>query len=199
MTICVFLFVLAGFTRYDDGMFKQGLVQIYTGNGKGKTTAAFGLALRAAGHGVKVLIYQFLKPADLTLGERGFMDAHCEGVTVRWLDEPWDMFKAQHDEAELDRIRASIHDVLQELETAAHEKYYDLIIMDEIVFCVSQKLASVEDIRQLIACRDPGVELVMTGRGASDELIALADLVTEMKLVKHPYDKGVDARKGIEY
>ena len=180
-------------------MLEQGLVQIYTGDGKGKTTAAFGLALRATGHGAKVLIYQFLKPADLQLGERGFMDAHCEGVTVRCLDEPWDMFKKMHDDEELARVRASIHDAIQEIETAAHEKYYDLIIMDEIVFCINQGLASMEDIKQLIDCRDKTVELVLTGRGATDELIELADLVTEMKLIKHPYDNGIHARKGIEY
>ena len=180
-------------------MFKQGLVQIYTGDGKGKTTAAFGLALRATAHGAKVLIYQFLKPADLELGERGFMDAHCEGVTIHCLDEPWDMFKAMHDDQELNRIRASIHDAIQEVQTAAHEKYYDLIVLDEIVFCVSMGLASMEDVKQLIAHRDPTVELVMTGRGATDELIELADLVTEMKPIKHPYDKGINARKGIEY
>ena len=180
-------------------MLEKGLVQIYTGDGKGKTTAAFGLALRATGHGAKVLVYQFLKPADLELGERGFMNAHCEGVTVRCLDEPWDMFNSMHDEEQLQRVRASIHTIMQELETAAHEKYYDVIILDEIVFCLNQRLASMEDVKALIAHRDPKVELVLTGRGAGDELIELADLVTEMRLIKHPYDNGVHARKGIEY
>lgn len=180
-------------------MLDKGLVQIYTGDGKGKTTAAFGLALRATGHGAKVLIYQFLKPADLELGERGFMTTYCAGVTVRCLDEPWDMFKAMHDDEELARVRASIHDAMQEIETAAHERYYDLIVLDEIVFCVNQGLAAMDDIQALIAHRDPKVELVMTGRGASDDLIELADLVTEMRPIKHPYDNGITARKGIEY
>ncbi|MBL7214692.1 MAG: cob(I)yrinic acid a,c-diamide adenosyltransferase [Phycisphaerae bacterium] len=180
-------------------MFEKGLVQIYTGNGKGKTTAAFGLALRAAGHGAKVLIYQFLKPANLELGERGFMNAHCEGVTVRWLDEPWDMFKSMEDDEQIARVRKTIHLSLQELETAAHERYYDVIVLDEIVFCLNQNLASMDDIKQLIKNRDRSVELVLTGRGASEELIDMADLVTEMRLVKHPYDNGIGARKGIEY
>ena len=131
-------------------MLEKGLVQIYTGNGKGKTTAAFGLALRAAGHGAKVLIYQFLKPANLELGERGFMNAHCKGITIRWLDEPWDMFKSMHDEDQLKRVRASIHEAMQELQTAAHEKYYDVIVLDEIVFCLNQNLSSMADIKQLI-------------------------------------------------
>ncbi len=180
-------------------MLEKGLVQIYTGNGKGKTTAAFGLALRAAGHGAKVLIYQFLKPQDLDLGERGLINAHCEGVTIRWLDEPWDMFKSMHDEDQLTRVRAAIHEAMQELQTAAHEKYYDVIVLDEIVFCLNQDLVSMDDIKQLVKNRDRRVELVMTGRGANQNLIDMADLVTEMKLIKHPYNNGIGARKGIEY
>jgi cob(I)alamin adenosyltransferase len=177
-------------------MLEKGLVQIYTGDGKGKTTAALGLAMRAAGHGEKVLIYQFLKPGNLALGERS---SHCEGVTIRWLDEPWDMARSMKDPQELQRIRDSIHKVMQELETAAHEKYYDLIVLDEIVFCLEQGLADMGDIRELVEHRDPRVELVLTGRGASAELIELADLVTEMCPIKHPYDNGTGARKGIEY
>jgi cob(I)alamin adenosyltransferase len=180
-------------------MLEKGLVQIYTGNGKGKTTAAFGLALRAAGHGAKVLIYQFLKPADLHLGERGFMKSHCEGITIRWLDEPWDMFRSMQDDEQLQRVRKAIHRNLQELQTAAHERYYDVIVLDEIIFCLNQNLASMDDIRQLIKNRDEAVELVLTGRGATQELIDMADLVTEMRLIKHPYDNGTPARKGIEY
>ena len=180
-------------------MLEKGLVQIYTGQGKGKTTAAFGLALRAAGHGAKVLIYQFLKPEDLDLGERGLIGAHCEGVTIRWLDEPWDMFKSMHDEDQLKRVYAAIHEAIQELQTAAHEKYYDVIVLDEIVFCLNQDLATMADVKQLIDNRDPTVELVLTGRGASQELIDMADLVTEMRLIKHPYDNGTPARKGIEF
>lgn len=180
-------------------MLEKGLVQIYTGDGKGKTTAALGLAMRAAGHGEKVLIYQFLKPANLDLGERSLLNAHCEGITIRWLDEPWDMFQARKDQQELQRVRDSIHQVMQELETAAHEKYYDLIVLDEIVFCLKQGLAELADIKELIEHRDPRVELVLTGRGADAELMQLADLVTEMRSVKHPYDNGTGARKGIEY
>lgn len=180
-------------------MLEKGLVQIYTGDGKGKTTAALGLAMRAAGHGAKVLIYQFLKPANLDLGERTLLNTHCEGITIRWLDEPWDMFQARKDQEELQRIRQEIHTVMQELETAAHEKYYDLIALDEIVFCLKEGLAELADIKQLITHRDPRVELVLTGRGAGAELIALADLVTEMRPIKHPYENGIVARKGIEY
>jgi cob(I)alamin adenosyltransferase len=180
-------------------MLEKGLVQIYTGSGKGKTTAAFGLAMRAAGHGARVLIYQFLKPGALHLGERVFTNNKCEGIVVKWLDEPWDMFRSMQDTAQMERVRAAVHEALQELETAAHEKYFDLIVLDEIVFCLNQKLASMEDVMQLIEHRDPRVEVVLTGRGATQELIDLADLVTEMRPIKHPYESGTPARKGIEY
>jgi len=180
-------------------MLEKGLVQIYTGDGKGKTTAAFGLALRAAGHGGKVLIYQFLKPDTLELGERDLLNSKCEGVAIKCLDEPWDMFRSMKDESQIQRVRDAIHGVMQELETAAHERYYDVIILDEIIFCLNQGLAKMDDVRDLIKHRDSQVEVVLTGRGAGQELIDLADLVTEMRLIKHPYDKGVSARKGIEY
>lgn len=180
-------------------MFEKGLVQIYTGDGKGKTTAAFGLALRAAGHGASVLIYQFLKPETLKLGERGLLTTQCEKVTIKCLDEPWDMFRSMQDEAQLERVRYAVHIALQDLETAAHEKYYDLIVLDEIVFCLNQGLAEMDDIVKLVENRDNRVEIVLTGRGASDELIELADLVTEMRQIKHPYDDGTSARRGIEY
>jgi len=181
-------------------MIDKGLVQIYTGLGKGKTTAALGLALRAAGHGGKVLVYQFLKPTALALGERCVLQAGLiEGITLRALDEPWDMFESMGDQESLRRIRQSISEALKELQTAAHEKYYDLIVLDEIVFCLEHGLTSLDDIRRLIETRDPHVELVLTGRGATQELIDMADLVTEMRPIKHPFDKGTRARKGIEY
>lgn len=180
-------------------MLEKGLIQIYTGDGKGKTTAAFGLAMRIAGHGGKALIYQFLKPDTLNLGERKIIESHCEGVVVKWLDEPWDMRRSGNDEERRQSVRGAIHGVMQELETAAHERYYDVIVLDEIVFCLNQGLVDMDDVRNLIKNRSEQVEIVMTGRGASDELIELADLVTEMRPIKHPFDNGVQARKGIEY
>lgn len=179
-------------------MLEKGLVEIYTGDGKGKTTAGFGLALRAAGHGNRVLIYQFLKPHGLDLGERKSM-ARIEEVTVKVLDEPWDMTKSLADEETVKRVRGKIHEVLAKITAFAQDRVYDVIILDEIVFCVKNGLASINDIARLVERKHKKVELVLTGRGAGEDLIALADLVTEMKSVKHPFDKGVRARKGIEY
>ena len=146
-------------------MLEKGLVQIYTGEGKGKTTAAFGLSIRAAGHGAKVLIFQFLKPDNLDLGERGLLRDHIDNIHMRWLDEPWDMFRSMGDEQEMARVKQSATKVLKELQTAAHEKYYDVMILDEIVFCVSQGLVPFEEVKALVE---------------------LADQVTEMKMIKHP-------------
>ncbi len=180
-------------------MLDKGLVQIYTGDGKGKTTAAFGLALRAAGQGNKVLIYQFLKPPTLDLGERLALKSGALKITVETLDVPWDMVTSWSDQKAVGRMRAAIAQVLEKITQTAEKRSYDVLILDEIVFCLSEGLAKLKDIRTLIERRDAGVEIVLTGRGATEELIALADLVTEMKNIKHPLNDGMPARRGIEY
>jgi cob(I)alamin adenosyltransferase len=81
----------------------------------------------------------------------------------------------------------------------AEQRTYDVLILDEIVFCLSKGLAKLNDIKRILDSRDPGVEIILTGRGATEDLIQLADLVTEMKKIKHPFDKGLATRKGIEY
>jgi cob(I)alamin adenosyltransferase len=180
-------------------MLEKGLVQIYTGDGKGKTTAAFGLALRAAGQGNKVLIYQFLKPSSLDIGERFALQLGAVRIRVEALDIEWDMVESFKDEEKIAETRLAISQVLERIAQTAEKRFYDLLILDEIVFCLSKGLARLEDIKSIIDRRDPRVEIVLTGRGASQELIALADLVTEMKNVKHPFDKGQGARRGIEF
>ena len=180
-------------------MLKKGLVQIYTGDGKGKTTAAFGLALRAAGQGNKVLIYQFLKPPSLDVGERFALQLGAVRIRTEALDLPWDMSKSLKDEQTVARMQTAISEALDRIAQTAEKKFYDVLILDEIVFCLSKGLAKLEDIKNIIDRRDPLVEIVMTGRSATRELIELADLVTEMKNIKHPFDKGIKARRGIEF
>jgi len=180
-------------------MLEKGLVQIYTGRGKGKTTAAMGLALRAAGHGNKVLIYQFLKPSSLDSGERSALKLAGLSIRLESLDVPWDMAKSFSDPAAVSQMQNAISQVLLQIAETAQKRFYDVIVLDEIVFCLSNGLAALGDVKNIIDKKDSRVEIVMTGRDAPDELIRIADLVTEMKTVKHPFEKGITARKGIEY
>lgn len=180
-------------------MPKKGLVHIYTGDGKGKTTAAFGLALRCAGHGNKVLIYQFLKPASLNLGERKALRDAAKSVTVESLDLKWDLLKSLEDETAKEQAKKTVKKALEKIARTAKTNKYSLIILDELVFCLSAGLARFADVRKIIKSKNLSVELVLTGRGATNELLGLADLVTEMKKIKHPFDKGLCARKGIDY
>lgn len=180
-------------------MLDKGLVQVYTGDGKGKTTAGFGQALRAAGQGNKVLVYQFLKPASLDVGERFALQLGAVRIRVEALEAPWDMAKSPTDPKAVADMQAAIKDVLERIAETAQKRFYDVIILDEIVYCLSQNLATIEDIRSVVERKDERVEIVMTGRGATPELLELADLVTEMKLVKHPFETGQSARRGIEY
>jgi len=184
---------------YNAAMLEKGLVQIYTGYGKGKTTAAFGSALRAAGQGNKVLIYQFLKPASLDIGERFAIQLGAVRIRVETLDVPWDMSKSLENETTVTKIQAAISEALKRIAQTAEKRFYDVLILDEIVFCLSEGLAKFEDVKDLINKRDSAVEIILTGRGATAELMELADLVTEMKNIKHPFDKGLPARRGIEF
>jgi cob(I)alamin adenosyltransferase len=180
-------------------MLEKGLVQIYTGHGKGKTTAAFGAALRAAGQGHKVLIYQFLKPASADIGERFALQLGAVRIRVETLDVPWNMAGSPGDDKTVAKIQAEISDALKRLAQTAEKRFYDVLVLDEIVFCLAKGLAKFEDVKALIDKRDSSVEIILTGRDATAELMELADLVTEMKNIKHPFDKGVAARRGIEY
>ncbi len=180
-------------------MLKKGLVQIYTGDGKGKTTAAFGLALRAVGQGHKVLIYQFLKPSTQDTGERFALKLSGLRLRVETLDIPWDMAASPTDEKAVSRMRTAISEALEKLAQTAEKRFYDILILDEIIYCLATGLTTLQAVQNLIARKHPAVEIVMTGRGAPQELIDTADLVTEMVCIKHPYEQGTGAREGIEY
>lgn len=171
---------------------EQGKVQIYTGDGKGKTTAALGLALRAAGRGLKVFIGQFAK--GMFYGELEALKRLAPQVVVhqygrkRFIrDEP----------AEEDRRLA--REGWREIQEVMQDGAYDLLVVDEIGIALYYRLVSLQEVEALIRGRNPSVELVLTGRKIPETLYALADLVTEMREIKHYYAAGVKARKGIEY
>jgi cob(I)alamin adenosyltransferase len=176
-------------------VLKKGLVQIYTGTGKGKTTAALGLALRAAGWGKKAVVYQFLKPLGLKLGERKAIAKTKLPIKIVPVDIKWNMLGKNDKKQVSDKIEKTC----KEIQAIAKKGKYDIIILDEIVFCCRKKLVSPQCVKNIIKSKKTNVELIMTGRGATKELINLADLVTEMKEIKHPFKKGVKARKGIEF
>lgn len=167
-------------------------MQIYTGNGKGKTTAAFGLAFRAAGRGLNVLILQFLKPSD-GYGEQ-LACSHFPNVEIRsmGLDHFVGSVPKQED---ISAARAALGTASELMATGR----YDVCILDEAVNAVRLGLINDMELIDALKRRPPPVEVVLTGRGATPALIDYADLVTEMKLVKHPFDKGIQARAGIEY
>lgn len=172
---------------------KQGLVQVYTGDGKGKTSAAFGLALRAVGRGLKVYVIQFIKGGfdygELYVVERlpNFkLKAFGRGKFVTEVPPTEDDVRLAKEAFELAREVVSGGE-------------YDIVVLDEINVALHLKLVEIEEVVNLIRRKPKHVELVLTGRYAPSEVVELADLVTEMREVKHPYTKGVPPRKGIEY
>lgn len=173
-----------------------GYVHIYTGEGKGKTTAAMGLALRAAGNGLTVRIFQFCKNAPS--GEL-YSLAKLERISVERADFACAKFSWDMNEQER-REWAEAHEALFDRACeAACDPQVDLVILDEALGAMHAGLVSVSELLYLIGHKNRGTELVLTGRAAPPELIAAADYVTEMTLVKHPYQQGIAARKGIEY
>jgi len=169
----------------------RGFVQIYTGNGKGKTTAAIGLAIRAAGAGLKVFIAQFLKQGDYS--EIKTLDKFSDLISV----EQYGLgrfIKGEPPRDEIDAAQAG----LERLERALGSGDYDLIIVEEGNVATACGLFDVQRLLDLIAAKPEGMELVITGRGAAPAVMEVADLVTEMVEIKHYYQKGVMARKGIE-
>ncbi|HDR88188.1 MAG TPA: cob(I)yrinic acid a,c-diamide adenosyltransferase [Bacteroidetes bacterium] len=170
----------------------KGYVHVYTGNGKGKTTAAFGLALRAAGAGRRVFIAQFVKGREYS--EIKAVEQYLPLVTVKQYGRECFIVNAPAPE---DRQAAQAG--LEELEKIIPSGEYNVIVLDEACIALHYHLFTVQELIRLISLRAEGTEIVVTGRYAPPELIHAADLVTDMKEVKHYYRKGVEARKGIEY
>jgi cob(I)alamin adenosyltransferase len=172
----------------------QGLIQIFTGNGKGKTTAALGTVLRAAGHGFKISVIFFIKGA-YSQGEYKTL-ATLPNVKVSYFGLRRFIHKQEEVNPE-EKVQAKAALAAARADITSGE--YDLVMLDEINYACSYGLIEVEDVIQLLKDKPPHVEVILTGRNAAKQLIEIADLVTEMVKIKHPLDKGIKARIGIEY
>ncbi len=177
-------------------MSDKGLVIVYTGSGKGKTTAALGMALRALGHGFKIAMIQFIKGSwyygelksssrlepdfELVAAGKGFVGIIDDNKPIE------------------DHVNAA-KEALQISKEKITSGKYDIIILDEINYAVNLKLISVDDVLELIKLKPKKTTLVLTGNYASEKVIEVADLVTEMKEVKHPYRQGRKAKRGIDF
>lgn len=170
-------------------MLDKGYIHIYTGNGKGKTTAAVGLAVRAACADKKVYIGQFVK--SMKYNEVKIMD-YIPNIIFEQFGSGCFLVK-KPDENDLADAKAGMNKIKE-----AFEKNYDVVIMDELTIAIYFKLVTVEEVLDLIKLKPEKTELVITGRYAPQELIDIADLVTEMKEIKHYYTKGVLSRNGID-
>ncbi len=169
----------------------KGYTQVYTGSGKGKTTAAFGLALRAAGAGLRVYIAQFVK--GMKYSELDSIKKLSDFIEIKQYGRDCFIFK----DPEAEDIRVA-QEGLKEVSKLMQSRKYDVIILDEANIATYYKLLSVDDLLELIQTKPENVELIITGRMADPRIIEAADLVTEMKEIKHYYQKGIQARDGIE-
>jgi len=173
---------------------RQGLIFVFTGKGKGKTSAALGMALRAAGQGLRVLILQFMKRKS-NIGEVMALEKVDLPITLRQYGRSV-FFKTRTCEP-MDIHMA--HQGLQAFEEAMESRTYDLIILDEINMAIYFDMLELEEVMQVIEKRPPELHLVLTGRYARKEILEIADLITEMQEAKHHYNDGVRAQKGIEF
>jgi len=172
---------------------EKGLLVVHTGAGKGKTTAALGMAIRCLGHGMKVAIVQFIKGAIDTAEERilrGFGDQVVflrmgEGYT-------WETQNRERDKAVAQEAWVEVENFLQ-------DPTFGMVILDELNIAIHHEYVSLEQVLKAVAQRPPMLHVVITGRGAKPELIEAADLVSEMKMIKHPFRKGIKAQKGVEF
>ena len=173
--------------------FEKGLVQIFTGDGKGKTSAALGVVVRALGHGLRVYITVFMK-GDYPYSEWAFLskisNVKIDRFGFRGFTDPANIKPEEIEQAK---------QALAAAREAMLSGDYDLVVLDEVNIAAAWKLVEVDEVGKLIEDKPPNVELILTGRRADVKLVKLADLVTECLNIKHPYEKGILARRGIDY
>jgi cob(I)alamin adenosyltransferase len=174
------------------GKLRKGYIHLYTGNGKGKTTAALGLALRAAGAGLKIFIAQFAKGSGTS--ELESLKRFSGQITIKQFGG---CSFIKRNPSKVDYAKAAMG--MAAVKKVIEKGRYDMVVLDELCGACRYKLIPVKEVLAMIEKRPPWVEVVVTGRDAPKKLIAAADIVTEMRGIKHYYIAGVKARKGIEY
>ncbi len=182
-------------------MSRRGLIIVYTGNGKGKTTASLGVALRALGHGWRVLVIQFFKGEwPVVFGEVEMGKRLSPQLEVLQLGKGF--VKYMGDTKPFEEHLAAAREALQEAKARITSGRYDLIVLDEIIYAIDYagvQLVALEDVLALLDAKPPSLHLVLTGRNAPQALMDRADLVTEMREIKHPWQQKVPAQQGIDY
>lgn len=170
---------------------EKGYIHVYTGNGKGKTTAALGLSLRAVCAGKRVFFGQFIKGME-------YSELKCTEFMDNFVIEQFGRRCFIYEEPGQEDIDAAVKGLARMRDVLKSGKY-DIVVMDELNIALYFKLFSVEEAIEAINCRDKSSEVVITGRYAPEEIVSIADLVTEMKEIKHYYNEGIEAREGIEF
>lgn len=170
---------------------RKGLVQVYTGPGKGKTTSALGLALRATGHGLKAIMIRFTR-RDFQYGEHFFVSNYqpFEIVQLNW---------GNSTEQSKEELYLAVQEAFAHAERVLRRGSHDVVILDDIFNAIDMELLNVEHVMRLMRIKPPWLELVLTGRSAPREVQKQADLVTQMLLIKHPFSEGIGPREGIDY
>jgi len=171
----------------------KGLVQIFTGDGKGKTSAALGVVIRALGQGLRVCIVSFMK-GDYPYGERRIL-SELPNVTMVSFGSLEFVDPTNVKPEEIEQARQALAAAREAILSGS----YDLVVLDEVNVAVAWKLVELDEVIRLISDKPQNVELILTGRYADTKLVQMADLVTEMLKIKHPHDKGIMSRKGIDY
>ena len=179
--------------RIDAAQEEKGLLIVYTGAGKGKTTAALGMAMRGVGHDMKVAVVQFIKGAIDTAEER-VLKGFGEQVTFLRMGEgyTWETQDRERDKGFAQEAWKAVLGFL-------HDPQYGMVILDELNIAITHDYVSIEQVLSGLNERPSMMHVVITGRGAKDELIEAADLVSEIKMIKHPFRKGIKAQKGVEF
>lgn len=181
--------------KMDKRLIQKGMVHVYTGNGKGKTTAALGLALRALGWGARVCDIQFLKGYP-EIGEAKIVENFPDRFVLKQFVQ--DASRSIDEAKVLERVRAT-NEAMDYAEKIVSGGEFDVVILDEINNALHYGLVDEARVLKMIESKPVHVELILTGRGAPSRIIDAADYVTEMVLVKHPFQKGIKARRGIDY